>query len=547
MHKPDVAIINGEIIDGTGELGFRGHVIIDGGRIAAVVDDRKAIPEARRLIDARGRAVTPGFIDPHTHVGLYLLESPMQEVYLRQGVTSLVTGNCGSSVIPGPLSAHADYRGEPIAERLLERGFEWEDLPGYVAALRHVGGTGPNAGVLLGHGYLRWHVMGRASLNRPMTDPEMGRALELVDEGMSQGALGMSTGLSYSPGLYADMDEVVELLGPVREHGGVYATHIRYEGGYGFANPSSYARAVEEALETARRARVRLQISHLDMGVTADCYEIVAQARAAGQDVTVDTIPKSTGYVLDRQSTVKSLMGECESFFNRSVEAFEEVLAKPGSHPDVAAELRDSGFLKQSPGDVLIANSGDRRLEGRTVEQAAGILGVEPNTYDVVLALLADDRFTGGFMFGTRRDDRKPPYPLPGVMAHPFLCPGSDVIGRDVVDPFARYDVFRAGTFPIFLRYCLKRGVILEESIRRMTSLPAHSMGISERGLLREGYRADVLIFDPFRLRYPILDDLNYDHPARCAEGLDWSFVNGAAVIEEGYLTGRRPGEWLGA
>ncbi|MDP4161183.1 MAG: amidohydrolase family protein, partial [Bacillota bacterium] len=336
----DLLIKNGFIIDGTGTPGFYGNLAVAEGKIIEISANIEC--QAERVIDASGLTVSPGFIDPHVHAELAVLTSGKFEEFLRQGVTTTINGNCGHSITP--------YSSDNIYEYMAQKGLisfaakkrnkkivpAWDNFSGYIDVVKHQG-TNVNMGFLLGHGTLRWSVMGDARNRKPSYKEEKEIA-HLIEEGMEQGALGISSGLAYAPSRYADTNELIKLSRIVKNYDGIYTSHIRTHIGI--------LDAVKEAISIGEAADIRIQVSHLTPTIPEAFDEILA-ARKRGVEIAVDTIPKTSGH-FKRRDRLLEFIGLTPKAFATS-EGRRKILKK----------LRFKDYL-------LVINTDDPQMENRT-------------------------------------------------------------------------------------------------------------------------------------------------------------------------------------
>lgn len=495
----DLIIRGAWVLDGTGNPWFRADVGVRGRRIAALGDLGRE--KTRRFLEARGFVVCPGFIDLHTHCDQDLLEMPGADNYLSQGVTTVIGGNCGDH--PLPL--------RDLFRRLSEKGI------------------GPNFGSLAGHNTIREKVMGFA--RRPPTGEEMGRMKRLVEEEMRAGALGLSTGLSYLPGIYADTDELVELASVAARFGGIYASHIRDQG-------LKIREAIEEAIRIGERAGLPVQISHIKLADEAVWNKLelvsepVEEARARGVEVSLDLYPytaTSSGFTSSFPAWV----------FEGGTQKFLERLKDPSLYSRVRDHIiqrRLTSARGLNPlRSIFIARSGKLpRYEGLNLEAILKERGW-PLTAESAADLIIDLEKNGGasgIFFQMDESDVEAFLRLPWVMI------GSDggvqKMGRGRPHPRSY------GTFPrLIARYVREKNIIpLSEAVRKMTSYPAQVLRLSDRGLIREGLAADLVIFDP----QTFADTATFEAPHSFSRGLAAVVVNGQVVWENGRPTGRRPG-----
>ncbi len=522
----DWLIVNGRVIDGTGKPPFFADVALSGDRIAAVGQLFHAA--AKHRIDAMGKFVVPGFIDIHTHYDLALFAQPEAYCALSQGVTTIVVGNCGHS--PVPISHE---RREALRQLLpvIDAGVEWrwQRFADYLSNLEAIHPT-VNVVALVGHCALRATVVGFD--NRPATNEELAKMQRLLRECMDEGAWGLSSGLIYPPSAYASFDELVALAEVVAQVDGLYATHIRSES-------DGLVTAIAEALQTALRSGVALQISHHkasrrpNWGKVAVTLQMIERA-ALEHDVTVDAYPYTAGSAnLSQLLPLWALEG--------GVEALLERLSDPNQRGQIRNALERDTTLGWH--EVLIASvvSDDYRpLQGKTVAEVASLLGLPPA--EAVLHLIEHERnaVTMVLFVMDERDVRQ-------VLTHPLCLIGSDGLTIPPApwepDPKPYVHPRTYGAFPKVLRWLVKETGQLkwEEAIAKMTGKTAYKLRLPKRGLIREGYYADVLVLDPDRLA----DQATYENPHQPAKGIDWVFVNGTPAVADGQLTGQRQGRVL--
>jgi N-acyl-D-amino-acid deacylase len=522
----DILIQGGTVIDGTGRAGRPADVAIARGRIEAI--DRLPGARAARVIDAAGHVVAPGFIDMHSHADFVLPGLPTADSMVHQGFTLQVVGNCGSS--PAPLTP---ARRQDIIEStglpLPPLAWDWTTFRSYLDVLTR-GRLSINVAALVGHATVRLVVMGPGDA-RPTSDELRAMAAE-VRRAMDEGAIGFSTGLIYPPGVYADTDEIVELARAAGEAGGLYASHIRGEGG-------RLLPAIGEAIEVGRRASVPVEISHLKAAGRANwpkmarAIELIDAARAEGLDVTADMYPYPAG-----STTLSALLPPWVHAGGR--EALLARLADPGDRARIHAELDGDGMAHDASWDgILIAGCPARpEHEGRTLAHIARALGLSPS--DAVIEILLQSKGDADMILFMMSEDN-----VALGLRQPWVMIGSDGECRAAEGPYGagRPHPRNYGTCPRFLgHYVRERGVVpLPEAIRKLTSLPATKLGLGDRGRLEPGAVADVVVFDP----EAIIDTATFAEPHRYPTGIPWVLVNGEPVIEGGRHTGSRPGRVL--
>jgi N-acyl-D-amino-acid deacylase len=496
----DVLIRNGRIIDGSGNPWYRADVGIKAGRIAAI--GNLANKTAGKTIDAANRAVTPGFIDVHTHVEGAVELNPMGANYLLDGVTTIVTGNCGGSRV---------------------------DLKAWFEKLE-AQKIGLNLATLIGHNSVRSEVMGRA--NRLATDEEIVKMQALVDKAMQDGAVGFSTGLIYIPGTYSDTREVVALGKAAGKYNAVYASHMRDEG-------SRIKEAITEAVTVGRQSGLRVQISHFKIdtpriwGSSKDSIALVEKFRTEGVDVVVDQYP------YDHSSTNLGIALPSWALAD-GAKAVEERLTAPETRKRVVAEMKQrlDSLGHKDYSYAIVANYGaNPDLNGKNISEinkAAGRAATVDNEIDTILEMIVKGGAQMVYHSMGMEDVER-------ILKYPNTAIASDGGIREFGSgmPHPRSYGTNARVLAEFVR---NRGTLtLEDAIRRMTSLPARTFRFTDRGLLREGYAADVLIFDPAKVK----DLSTYSDPHHYTEGFDHVFVNGEAVVSEGKLNEVRPGRIL--
>jgi N-acyl-D-amino-acid deacylase len=522
MDNFDIVFRNGKIVDGSGNPWFKGDVAVRGDRIAAVgsLGEHKAGVE----IDASGRLITPGFVDVHTHTDLSFIINPKADSKIRQGVTTEIVGNCGSSVAP------VTELGKSFeSSRLEELGipWDWSSVAEYLERLER-GGIPVNVGTLIGHGTVRASVMGYEA--RAPSAGELEEMRQLVDQGMRDGAFGLSTGIKYAPGVYAKTEEIVELSRVVARHGGLYATHIRNQG-------VNLIESVDEAITIGREAGVPVQIAHLKVkgrlnwGKSLNMLRVIDDARAEGVDVTYDQYPytaASTGAFAITPSWARE----------GGVERFLERLKDPEDRAKIIEGVSEQEDWTGSQKLLVAKFDPDTSYEGRSIAEIAELRGKGREETMVELLEEAGGKVPLILFFGWERD-------VEAIMTHHAMMVGSDgsslaaygELGKGKPHP-RNY-----GAFARFLgKYVLGEQVVsLEDGVRRMTSFPALRYGLEGRGLLRKGYHADITVVDP----EAATDTATFQDPHQYAQGIDHALVNGVFAVEEGEFTGRLAGKTL--
>ena len=528
----DLLIKNGRLIDGTGNPYYEADIGISNGRIDCI--RRDIDPEgAQRVLDAHGLVVAPGFFDAHSHDDLYLLVNPACDEKVLQGVTTDVIGNCGFSPAPISEGFRVDIRdalGIVGAQHIPKEDLEIQSFGDYLRRLEAIG-PGINVIPLVGHSTVRIAVIGSA--NRAPTDSELKRMKELVAGAMKEGAFGISTGLIYAPGNYAKTDEIIELGNVISKFKGVYVTHVRSES-------DSVIPAIAEAIAIGEEANLPVHISHHKVagknnwGKSVETLKMMAEARARGVGVTCDQYPYRAGSTFLAALLPPSILAD-------GPEVFPQKLRDSKIRDAVVEEIEKGGggqwenLIKRSGFDnIVIAMSlGHHDYTGKSIAEIAEIENKSP--YDVIFDLVVEEkRGTIAILFAMDEKD------IQRIMHNPFTMIGTDGIpgfGTGKVHPRL------TGTFPRILgRYVREQGVLsLEEAIRKMTSLPARTFGVKQRGLLMEGFDADIVIFNP----KTIIDKSTYEDPQQKPEGISYVLVNGEIAVEDGEVTGATSGKVL--
>jgi N-acyl-D-amino-acid deacylase len=525
----DILIKNGAVVDGTGRPAFKADVGIASGRMAVVA--KQIEQEANRTIEAQGLHLAPGFIDPHTHSDLTLLANPRAESKTRQGVTTEVIGNCGGS--PAPLLGAAVEEARAEAKSL-DLEVTWVTMAEYLDRLRSQG-SAVNVVALVGHNTLRGSVLGYDDVQpTPEQQAEMER---LAAEAMEQGARGLSTGLFYPPGFYARTKEVIGLASAAAHRGGIYASHVRSE-------TNRLFEAVAEAIEIGREAGIRVQISHVKLEgyrnwEGADrLLAMLEDVRSLGVRVGCDQYPYTAGvswlaYILPYWAQAGGVRAVGERLSDPEARARLRV-----DWEENRAEWEDRGGMRDWT-DLLITDCAPRpEVQGRNIAEIAAGEGKDPLETAFDLIAVSEGQVEC-VCFGQSEDNVRV------LMRHPLVVVGSDgdalapygVLAR--TKPHPRY----YGTFPRVLgRYVRDENVLsLEEAVKKMTSTTAERFGLNDRGVIREGARADLVLFNA----QTVGDRATYTNPHQYPEGIPYVIVNGRVVIDQYEHTGALPGQVL--
>jgi N-acyl-D-amino-acid deacylase len=532
----DLIILNGRIVDGSGNPWFYGDVAIRGDRIVKV--GQIGASRAIRRIDARGMIVAPGFIDMLGQSELNLLIDPRAESKVFQGITTEVTGEGGS---PAPLNDYILKETEPFFKHFKITA-DWRTLGEYFARLER-SHLAINLATYVGATQVRQYVL--RDENRAPTATELDEMRKLVAQAMEEGAVGLSTSLVYAPAFYAKTDELIELAKVASRYGGVYATHMRNES-------NSIMPALDEALRIGSEANIPVEIFHLKMagkpnwGKMRDVVAGIEAARARGLDITADQYPYVAG--------ATSLGANVPPWAHEGGTAkFVERLKDPKTRERLKQEMRapannwENFYLGAGGGEgILISSVLNRDLakyEGKRLNEVARMMGPNDRQRDEIDAmfdlLIADNAQTGMIVFLMSEEDVKL------AMRQPWVSVGVDHGAVSLTGPLAEGKAHPRGygSFPRILgRYVRDEQVVsLEEAIRKMTSLAANRVHLVERGLLKPGFFADIVVFDPQQIR----DMATFEDPNRLSTGMRYVIVNGALVMSGGKQTNAMPGRPL--
>ena len=496
----DILIRNGKIIDGTGNNWYYGDVAVKDGKIIGI--GRQLNFTAQKTIDATGLIIAPGFIDVHTHLEGDEAKDPNATNFILDGVTTCITGNCGSSNI---------------------------DIGKYLQFIDSLK-LSINVATLIGHNDVRKAVMGRA--NRDATPQEMQQMEDIVDKAMKDGAVGFSTGLIYIPGTYTKTPEIVELAKQAAKYNGVYASHMRDEG-------DSVVYAINEALTVGREAKIPVEISHFKLsgqqnwGRSKETVPMIEAARKQGIEVTIDQYPYTAS-----STSISTLIPD--EILADNQDSINARLQNPGTRKYVINSMLKrlkKRRLKHFSYAVVAYYKPDTSYNGKSIEQINLMRG-NKHTKQKEAETIVDIMMHGGasaVFHGMSEEDVK------RIMKYPFNMFASDasirVFGAGVPHPRGYGTNAR-----VLAEYVRDQKVIsLEEAIRRMTSLPAQKFQLHDRGLLAEGYAADIVIFDENKVQ----DVSTYDHPHAYSQGFKYVIVNGMLTVENEKHLGIRAGQAL--
>jgi len=522
----DLLLKGGTVLDGTGAPAFVTDVAVKGDGIATVGE--VAASQAARVVEVRGLHVCPGFVDMHSHSDGRILVYPGAQSRARQGITSEITGNCGSSAAPLQGLALEEGRRDAARDQL---NCDWSDVGSYFARLER-SGFAVNQALLVGQGTLREGVVGAA--DRPATADEMKAMVRTLEQALDQGAVGLSTGLEYTPGRYTPTAEIVALARVVAQRGGFYASHIRNE-------ERQLLEAVDEAVRIGRLSGARVQVSHVkasgrgNWGKQVSSLALLESARRDGVEVLGDAYPYTAystgltvtfpGWALDggRDATLKRLRGGERERIRREVDDYVRN-GDPGDYDLIVI--------------ASVATEANRRFVGKTLSDVASTWKVDPAE---ALLRMVDEEQTSVSYVGHGMS----PENVERVLGHPLVMVGSD---GHVLAPVGRALESRPhprsyGCYPRVLGYYARERKVfgLETAVRKCTSMPADQAGLSDRGRIARGKKADLVAFDAATVK----DGATFEKPHEYPVGITHVLVNGTFVVENGTQTAARPGRVL--
>jgi N-acyl-D-amino-acid deacylase len=522
----ETLILNGEVIDGTGAKRVQADVAIKKNRIAAVGDLKSA--QAQRVIDAQGKVVTPGFVDVHSHADMTLPAFPTAENLVFQGITTVVTGQCGLSLAPLPPDKR-DLFISMLDSQAVPLSWEWSTFGSYLDHLSHLG-ISVNLVPLVTHGMIRAGVMG-LSADKPDLQ-QIDRMQAEVCQAMEEGAIGVSTGLVYPPGIFAKTDELIEFTRPVGERGGYYFSHIRDEG-------NALFEALEEAITIGKASGAAVQISHYKAAGRENWWksgpglELIDKARLDGLNIMMDMYPYTSG-----NTSLFMLLPDWAQVGNKAI--ILDRLADRSSREKMTQDMKNTGFFQIVEWDqVMICTCPSHpEYEGRMIADLSS--SVRESPYEWIFDALLETKLDIQMLVFISSEENLPPQ-----LSHPAMMICTDGVAlspngfRSQGLPHPR----NFGAFPRVLGLFVREmgTLTLEEAIWKMSGLPAQMLRWEDRGLVKEGYFADLVVFDPATIR----DQGTLDRPCQYPLGIDTVMVNGQIVVQNSKHTGARSGTVL--
>ena len=523
----DLVIKNGLILDGTGGPAWTADLGIAGDTITAIGSIQPE--QGKKILEAEGLQVSPGFIDIHTHSDGNILVYPGADSRVRQGITTEITGNCGDSAAP-LTGLDADQRRKEWKE---ESGIDasWTDLASYFELLEKTG-IAINQAMLVGQGTLRQNAIGL--VDRPLSSEEMRSVIYALEEVLEQGAIGLSTGLEYAPGIYTPTSEIVELARLVARRDGLYASHIRDE-------EQLLLEAVNEAIEIGRQAGVRVEISHLKASGQPNwnkqnaALALLENGRQQGINVLADAYPYtafSTGLSILLEPWVRE--GGSTAIVQHLKDPADRIRIRTEVSERMSKDLGDFDLIVIS----RLQTEKNRSLIGKSLTEIGQIWNAEP--VDAMLRLLEEEETSVSFIGHGMSEEN-----VERVLSHPLVMLGSDGWSMAPTGKAAesRPHPRSYGSFPRVLGYYVRERQLfdLPTAVKKMTSMPASQAGITDRGRIAVGMKADLVVFNADTIK----DEATFESPHRFPLGIEYVLVNGIPVVERGQPTTARPGRAL--
>ena len=522
----DIVIKGGHVFDGLGSAAVKTDIGIIGNSIKEI--GLISNSRGKTVIDARNLALCPGFIDVHDHTDVQLLANPKAESAIRQGVTTLISGNCGSSPFPVAEETFGEYK-ENLKEEL-DVELTWRDIEGFFSRLEERR-MALNYATLVGQGSIRGAAMGFN--DRFPEEKELEQMKRMVAENIKKGAIGLSTGLEYAPGSYAKNDEIIELCRVAAQFGGVYATHMRDEGG-------QLIESLQESIEVARKTGASLQISHFKIAYPKNWHKIdaaldkIEEAKKNGISIFCDRYPYIAGSTgLSFYFPLWAKQGTTEEFLAR--------LKNPKLEKKLQAHVDEKEKELGSWDKVVISSvisEENKPFEGKSVLEGARVKRKSP--YEFMRDILIEEKNRVGMVIFMMREEN-----LERILAHPLVGVGADAAALAPYGPLGRGKPHprHYGTFPRILGMYVREKMIvpMPEMVKKMTSSPALKFGFVKRGILKVDCFADIVVFN----REKVIDRATWAEPHQYPEGIEFVLVNGEVVIERGEHTGSLPGKIL--
>ncbi|NLO56611.1 MAG: D-aminoacylase [Thermovirga sp.] len=530
----DLLVRDARLYDGCGGPWYKGDLAVKDGKIAKIGKIRNA--DAPIVINAEGKALSPGFIDAHTHLDFVCSSINDTASKVTQGVTTEIAGNCGLSLIPVRPETIEELKQylAPFIPSDVNLSWKWRSLENWFDRVDEKGNS-TNVASLVGHGTLRIYAMGFD--DRKPSGQEMTEMKKALAQSMEEGALGLSTGLIYPPGCYSDTDELSELCEVVAEYGGLYVTHMRNEG-------PEMLQSVEEALEIGRRSGCPVHISHhkssgrQNFGLVSQSLRMLEDARTEGIDVTCDVYPYTAGSTL-----ISSLLPKWvhEGGVRRMLERLKDLASRQRIVDELNRVIPGWENLVKGCGwdNIMISScENEPTLEGKTITEIASERRSSPEDTLLDMILETEGKATIALFMMDEKD-------CSTVLVHPLSMVGSDGFASSFTGVLSKGKPHPRsfGTFPRVLGKYVREDdlMTLERALWKMTGFPAQRFGLKDRGFLKEGMAADLVVFDPL----VIIDNATYKEPRQQADGIDYVILGGEIVVDHKEYNGKTPGKSL--
>lgn len=527
----DLIIKDSKILDGTGIPSFKGNIGIKGEKIVEISKIQLS-QDSEHIIDGEGLFVAPGFVDMHTHADMSIFTNPLGKSLVMQGVTLIVTGNCGSS--PAPLN-------DDLKKRWLQRGGgyspNWDDFSGYLDAVERVKFTS-NVATQIGHNSIRAYVMGQYA-DRSAKKTELDEMSEILESAMEAGAIGFSSGLMYRPGIWSETDELIELCKIVEKNGGVYASHIRGEA-------NEVLQSVSEVIKIAEKSNVSAHISHhraecrVNWGLIKFTLDMMNKANLKGYNITCDFFPYDAcgvggGIPLPRWANPLYMPKEDAFKLINTPETREQIKEEIRKGTELGPEKRSYEPIDSTDDVVITIYPDEPELQGKTVTEIAKIKGYE-DPLEFYLNTVTSKKPFGIVAFDVWEED------LNNLVKSPIAMIGTDSGFVDDINVPNRHP--RAyGSYPKILgEYTREKKLISwEEAAMKLSTRPHSKLGIMDRGIIRQGFYADIVLFNPDT----VTTKADYSGVARYPVGIDYVIINGQIAVEKTKHTGRKTGKLI--
>jgi N-acyl-D-amino-acid deacylase len=527
----DIIIKNSKILDGTGIPCFRGNIGLKGEQIVEV-SKKQLSQDAKRTIDGESLFSAPGFVDMHTHADISLFTNPLGKSLVMQGVTLVLTGNCGSS--PAPLN-------DDLKKGWLLRGLGyspgWDDFPGYLDAIDREKFCS-NVATQIGHNSIRAYVMGEFA-DRPSNNTELNDMSLILESAMEAGAIGFSTGLMYRPGIWSETEEIIELCKIVEKSGGVYTSHMRGEA-------NEVLQSVSEVVKIAEKSNVSAHIGHhraecrVNWGLIKYTLDMLRDANLRGYNITCDFFPYEAcgvggGIPLPRWANPLYMPKEDAIRIIKNPKTRKQIIKEIRLGTELGPEKRSYEPIDSTDDVVITIFPDEPELQGKTVTEIAQIKGYE-EPLDFFLDTVTSEKPFGVVAFDVWEEDLKK------LVKSPLAMIGTDSGFVDDINAPNRHPRAYGSYAKILGEYTRERKLISwEEAIMKLSTRPYSKLGIKDRGIIRPGFYADLVLFNP----NTVDTKADYSGLAKYPKGINYVIINGEIVVEQSQHTGKKPGKLI--